>query len=186
MRNMDSPARLVWTAAFLAVCIIMLAACGGGGDNANSRSSTSTSTALPTTPGATPTASSSVKDEVSAAYLHYWDVYADAVYNLDETRLQGVMTGPQLQRTREEIGSLRQRGRAAKIVVEHNFFVADLDVAAGTATIRDEYTNSSYEIDAVTKEMVGAAAHGTVVSDNYFLVKDGEVWKVRDGTRQGA
>ena len=174
--------RVMLTGALL-VATGMLAACNG--DDGNGGSSTPTSTALPTTNGATPATSPRVEEEVSAAYLRYWEVYADAVYNLDQTGLEEAMTGSQLQRTRDEIDGLRQRGRAAKIVVEHNFFVADLDAAAGTATIRDQYTNSSYEVDAETKEMVGGAAPGTVVSDTYFLVKEGEAWKVRDGIRQG-
>jgi hypothetical protein len=112
-------------------------------------------------------------------------VYAEAVFDLNESKLPEVMTGPQLDRTRREIDSLRQRGRAAKIVVEHNSFIAELDPVAGTATIHDEYTNRSYEVDAETKQAVGQAASGTVLTDTYFLVKEDGTWKVRDGIRQG-
>ncbi|MDI6857200.1 MAG: hypothetical protein QME71_02670 [Dehalococcoidia bacterium] len=156
-----------------------------GGDGGETRTESPTPAATRTaTPVASPTATPSVEQEVSEAYLRYWEVYADAVFNLDETRLGEVMTGPQLQRTQQEIENLRQRGRAAKIVVEHDFFIAELDPVAGTATVRDAYANRSYEVDAQTKEMVGQAAPGTVLTDTYFLVKEGGAWKVRDGIRQ--
>lgn len=159
-----------------------IVACNGDdGSDSTPIASTIPSTAAT----ASPTGTSSIEDEVGAAYLDYWDVYAEAVLNLDESGLEGVMTGSQLQRTLDEISTLQQRGRAAKIVVEHNFFVAEVDVASGTATIRDDYTNSSYEVDAETKEKVGDAAPGTAVSDTYFLVKEGNTWKVQDGIRQG-
>lgn len=138
-----------------------------------------------TTPGISPTAtaSPSVEDEVEAAYLHYWEVYANAVFNLDETGLDEVMTGAQLQRTLGEIDALRRRGRAAMIVVEHDFVIVELDTSAGSASVRDRYTNSSYEVDAETKEAVGDPAPGVELTDTYSLVKEGESWKVRDGIR---
>lgn len=169
---------------FLSLPLVLwgLAACNGGNDQDKSDA---TPTGARTTTAATASPSPSVEDEISAAYLKYWDVYADAVFNLDETGLEEVLTGPQLQRTRDEINSLRQRGRAAKIVVEHDFFIVEQDAAAGTATIRDGYTNSSYEVDAASKEKVGDPAPGTVLTDTYILVKEGGVWKVQDGIRQG-
>jgi hypothetical protein len=174
--------RLTLALAVLTATAI-LAACGS--DDGGGRSSTPTLAPSPTTTAATPTTSPSGEGEVSAAYLHYWDVYSDAVYNLDEIHLSEVMTGTQLARTQQEIAGLRQRGRAAKIVVEHDFFVAALDVGAGSATIHDQYTNSSYEVDAQTHAMVGDPATATMLTDTYFLVKEGEAWKVRDGARQG-
>ena len=130
-----------------------------------------------------PSSSPSVEDEVGEAYLRYWDVYADAVFNLDESRLEGVMTGPQLQRTLEEIASLREQGRAAKIEVEHNFFVLDVDLAAGTAAVRDEYANRSYLVDAETKELIGQPASGETIKDTFSLTREGGTWKVRDSVR---
>ena len=172
--------------AALTVIGLMLVACKDGGDQTDTVLTESPTAAATRTsaPEASPTSTPPVEEEVSEAYLRYWEVYADAVFNLDESRLPEVMTGPQLDRTRREIDSLRQRGRAAKIVVEHNSFIAELDPVAGTATIHDEYTNRSYEVDAATKQIVGQAAPGTVLTDTYFLVKEAGAWKVRDGIRQ--
>lgn len=172
----------------LALIVVVLAACKGGGGQPATPTGEPSPTASPAataTAEATPTPTPSVEEEVSEAYLNYWQVYADAVFDLDETRLTEAMSEQQLERTRQEIENLRQRGRAAKIVVEHDFFIVDLDPVAGTATVRDQYANRSYEVDAETKEMIGEAAPGTLVTDTYFLVKEGETWKVRDGIRQG-
>jgi len=182
--------RLLITVALVAMTLAVFG-CGGGegeGERVNGQGSPSpaaTATATRTAvPEATHAPTPSIEQEVSDAYLNYWQVYADAVFELDETRLPEAMTGPHLERTRQEIEGLRQRGRAAKIIVEHDFLILQVDAAAGTATIRDRYTNRSYEVDAETKEMVGEAAPGTVLTDTYFLVKEGGVWKVRDGIRE--
>jgi len=169
----------------LAALALLLSACNGGDGDQSARDASPTPAATQTAaPQAIPTATPSVEQQVSEAYLHYWDIYADAVFNLDDSRLPEVMTAPDLERARQEVEALRQRGRAAKIVVEHNFVILQLDQVAGSATIRDEYTNKSYEVDAQTEEMVGKAPQGNVLTDTYFLVKEGGTWKVRDGIRE--
>ena len=165
--------------------MLLLTACNGGDDGQSARDASPTPVTTHTTaPAVSPTPTLSVEQEVSEAYLHYWEVYAEAVFNLDESRLPEVMTGPDLERAREEVEALRQRGRAAKIVVEHNFVILQLDPVAGTATVRDEYANRSYEVDGNTKEMIGKPASGAVLTDTYFLVKEGGTWKIRDGIRE--
>lgn len=164
----------------VAVAAVFLLGCGDG-----SSEPTVVPTVVPTaTQAVAPTATLTVEEEVGEAYLRYWDVYSDAVFNLDENALGQVMTGPQLQRTLDEIDALRIRGRAAKIDVEHNFFVVEVDATAGTATVRDDYTNRSYEVDPETREMVGEPAAGVVIRDTFLLTREEGTWKVRDGVRQ--
>jgi len=163
---------------------LVLTACGGGSTQTTPAASPTAPPTATVAPTVAPSATPSVEEEVSEAYLHYWDVYANAVFSLDDSRLPEVMTDPDLERARQEVEALRQRGRAAKIVVEHNFVVLQLDQVAGSATIRDEYTNKSYEVDAQTKEMVGNAPQGNTLTDTYFLIKEGGTWKVRDGIRE--
>lgn len=169
------------TIALLLLLAGFAVACNGDDD------SDGTPTAS-TTPSATATASSSatpsVEDEVEAAYLDYWDVYSDAVFNLDESDLEQVMAGPLLERTLEEIDSLRQQNRAAKIDVEHNFAVLDVDSAAGTAVVRDAYANRSSFVDANTKELIGQPAGGEIITDTYSLRLVDGTWKVEDSVRE--
>lgn len=171
--------------ATLALMLLLASLAVGCGDD----DSDATATPSPTGPATettsdAPSATTSIEDVIGAAYLEYWDVYAESVFELDESRLGDVMTGAQLQRTLDEIDALRQQGKAAKIVVEHHFAVLDVDANAGSATVRDTYTNNSYEVDAQTKEAVGDPATGTRVTDNYFLIREGETWKVQDGRRE--
>ena len=178
---METQARLALTSALLVVCI-MLVACDGGGDDANSQSSTSTSTALPTTPGATPTAGASVKDEVSAAYLHYWNVYANAVYNLDPSRLGDLMTGPRLDRALAEVRDLKHQGRAVKIVVENRPVVVHVEDTR--AVVSDEYENRSHFIDPDTKQPLTSPSGGEVIHDQVTLALVDGIWKVFDSVRE--
>ncbi len=181
--------RFPWRVGLLVLMGVLLAGCGGGGSNASPSTATLAPSPSPTertTPGLTATPSPTIEQVVSQAYLRYWQVYSDALFNLDVSRLGEVMTGPELEGARKEIEALRQRGRAAKIAVEHNFFIADLNSNTGSATIHDDYSNRSYEVDAETKQMIGQPAPGTKISDTYFLVVEGGTWKVRDGIRQGS
>jgi hypothetical protein len=105
------------------------------------------------------------------------------VFSLDGADLPSVMTGSELDRTVAEIDRLRQQNRAAKIEVEHNLFIVELDPTAGAASVRDEYANHSYFVNADTKEIIGQPAGGEIIKDTYFLTRVGERWKVRDSVR---
>lgn len=162
--------------ALLSAAAVM--ACSGDDDSDNTPTASATQSTT-TSPSATP----SIEDEVIAGYLEYWDVYSDAVFSLNDSGLEEVMTGPQLERTLEEISSLRQQNRAAKIDVEHNFVVLNLDSAAGTAVVRDEYANHSAFVDADTKELIGQPASGEIIKDTYSLTQVDGTWKVEDSVR---
>lgn len=131
---------------------------------------------------ATATPSASVEEEVLRAYARYWDAYARAMADLDETLLPDVMTGARLERARAEIQSLRDDGNAARIVVESTPQV--VTVAADEALLVDVYLNSSYLVDAATKEPVAGTGSPTQLRDLVALEFVDGVWKVREVTRQ--
>ena len=56
--------------------------------------------------------------ELLEAYERYWELYARALLALDGSRLPEVMTGPRLQRAREEIARLELSGHAVRVDVE--------------------------------------------------------------------
>ena len=70
---------------------VAVASCSGGDDDAASTTttlapSTTTTTTAPERPASTTTTAfdpATVEGEVEAAYLRSWDVYADAVYDLE-------------------------------------------------------------------------------------------------------
>ena len=158
-------------------------ACSGDRSAATADSPTAIVPALET-PSSSPTPETrTLEEEITAAYLRYWDVYARSVREVDGSRLPDAMTGPMLERTLREIEALRARGRAAVINVEHSIVVVEIDQAAGTATVHDEYRNRSDEVDRRTGTSVTGPAAGNIVSDTFYLVKVGDGWKVRDGLR---
>ena len=122
-------------------------------------------------------------DELQAAYSTFWDVRAEAAFNLDVSRLPEVMDGPALEREREQIADLEARGVAAVIEVEHE--VGLLSLSPDEAELYDEYLNRSYLVDPATKEPVGAPEPEEVVKVSFRLKKIDGVWKVVDSERHG-
>lgn len=180
--------RLAITVALAALTLAVFG-CGGGegegervnGQGSRSPAATATATAAPThTP--TATATLSPEEEVEAAYLRYWDVYADAVYNLDTSRLPDVMTGPRLERGLNEIQQLRDEGRAVDIVVENHPVVVQIE--GDRAVVYDEYENRSYFIDPTTKEALSHPEGSQTIRDTVTLTRVGQTWKVLDTVRE--
>ncbi|MDR7551262.1 MAG: hypothetical protein QN131_15215, partial [Armatimonadota bacterium] len=89
---------------------ILLAACNGATPSSEPTPKESPSPAGTVTVELTPTASP--EEAVKQAYLHYWEVYSEALFNLDSSRLSEVMTGPRLERALQEIERLQEQGRA--------------------------------------------------------------------------
>jgi hypothetical protein len=182
--------RLAITVAVAAVALAAFG-CDGGDDNGgrvNGQGSptpvaTGTAAVSPTqTPAAS--ASPSAEEEVITGYLHYWDVYADAVHNLDTSRLAEVMTGPRLERGLKEIQDLRDQGRAVDIVVENDPVVVQIE--GDRAVIHDEYKNRSYFIDPTTKEPLSSPEGSQTIRDTVTLTRVDQTWKVLDTVREAS
>jgi len=122
--------------------------------------------------------------EVARAYLRYWDVYAQAMETLDTSRLAEVTAGARHQEAVEEVGDLKTEGIAARIQVKHSFAVNR--ASEDEATIRDEYVNSSYAINPVSKQPVGEPGTSERLLDTYFLRRVDGVWKVIGGQKGAA
>lgn len=120
--------------------------------------------------------------EVEQAYLKYWEVYSEAMYTLRTSRLSEVAAGERLEQAVVEVEKLKAQGKAAKIDVEHHFFV--FDATANSAKVHDEYVNNSYAIDPETKQPVGAPGKSESIIDTYFLERIDGVWKVVRGVRE--
>ena len=120
-------------------------------------------------------------EEVQAAYSTFWDIRAEAAFNLDASRLPEVMDGPALEREREQIADLEARGMAAVIEAEHE--VGLLSLSQEEAELYDEYLNRSYVVDRATKEPVGTPEPEEVVKVSFRLKRIDGVWKVVDSER---
>lgn len=168
------------------VALVLVAACGGDDDDvAPSPTATPTNTPAETsTPARTPTATAtaSLEDEVSEAYLAYWDAYSAALLNLDASLAEGVAAGEELERIREEIEMLRADGVALRVVVEHDFAV--VAVSETSAAVVDRYMNNSFYVDPETKEPPTGTGSGDVLEDSFVLERIDGRWVVVQSARQ--
>lgn len=166
---------MILALALLSAAAVM--ACSGDDDSDN------TPTASPpqsttTSPAATP----SIEDEVIAGYLKYWEVYSEALFNLDASRLSNVMDGPRLERAIGEISDLEQQGKAVEIDVDNQ--PAVVEVEGDTAVVLDNYENRSRFIDPQTKEPLSSPGDAEVIRDTVTLMLLDGVWKVFDTVRE--
>ena len=138
----------------------------------------------PTSASAASPSTDAAGEQVQAAYLHYWDVYSQAMFTLDTSHLSDVAAGDRLQQAIAEVDDLKTQGKAAKTQVQHNIGV--FDVTSTTASVHDEYTNNSFMIDPSTKAPMGSPGQPQHLVDNYFLQRMDGVWKVVRGTRESS
>ncbi len=139
------------------------------------------------TPVSVPTPSPELERAVSAAYLHYFEVSRDALFNLDPAPLDQVAGGHELSALQDDIAGDRAAGRALKTDVQHNFRV--LTVINDQAVIADSYRDSSIYVDAVSHEPLPgqvippSPSQAPAVSVIYKLQLIGGTWKVVDGAK---
>ncbi|MCY4638919.1 MAG: hypothetical protein OXC94_01070 [Chloroflexi bacterium] len=120
--------------------------------------------------------------ELLRDYARYWELYAEALLALDGSRLPEVMTGPRLERAREEIARLRAAGHAVRVDVENSPIVGML--AGEEAVIVDRYRNQSYLVDAASGRPVSARGVANSVHATVSLLREEGSWKVRDSRRE--
>ena len=120
--------------------------------------------------------------ELLDAYARYWEFYSEALLSLDGSRLGEVMTGPRLERAREEIARLRAAGHAVRVDVESAPIVGML--RGEEAVIVDRYRNQSYLVDATSGRPVAARGVANTVHATVSLLREEGSWKVRDSRRE--
>jgi len=139
----------------LAVGGVLLAVVGGGllvgflalgNDNGASGAAPTTQ---PTSPSETPT---DVKAEVEQAYLAAWDVWADALVELDTSRLPEAFTGRALKLITSQVEEQSQENEPVQIRAEHNYTIGILDEE--TASVDDRYINHNVRLDPATLEPI--------------------------------
>jgi hypothetical protein len=175
-----------------AVLALAAAACSGDDGDAGATTTTEaatttapTTTTVPERPPSTTTtafAPTTVEGEVEAAYLRSWDVYAEAVYNLqlDEAALSSVYAEPLLSVRRNELTRRVNEGRAAAVSVEHDYTI---DITGpDTAAIVDSYVNHQVLIDPETKVPVESDPNERLVDAFTARLVDGR-WLIFDQRR---
>lgn len=159
-----------------------LAAACGGDDADPTPTATAAADPSPTPTSQQPTSTPDPGAEVITAYLRYWELYAEAVLNLDHSVLIGVASEEELQQVQAEIETLRADGVALRVVIEHRPTVIELTDT--TATVFDEMTNNSFYVDPETHEPPEGEGSGETLVDTFFLEKVDGQWIVIRSIRQ--
>ncbi len=164
--------------------LVALFGAGGCGDDDGPDTPTATAAAPRPTPTVLqPTATPDPEAEVLAAYAKYWEVYAQALRDRDDSRLSEVMTGPRLERGTAEIAGLIADDRAVEEVVHLNPIV--VQIVGNQAVVLDEYENYSYYIDPATHQPLRPTpSTPQILRDTVTMHRIDGMWKVFDGIRQ--
>lgn len=99
------------------------------------------------TPSPTPT---DQRAQVEQAYLHAWDVWADALLRLDSSRLPEVLTGNALEKITTQVEQQKRKNEPVRVRVEHNYKITLADVSH--ASVDDNYINHNVRLDSQTME----------------------------------
>lgn len=172
------------------VLALAVAACSSNDADAVSTTTTTasratTTTTVPERETSTTTTEfdpASVEGQVEAAYLKSWDVYADAVYNLelDEQALATVYADPLLAVRRDEISRRISDRSAALVAIDHGYRVEM--TGTDTAVVIDTYRNHQVLIDPVTKEPTEPDPNDELI-DAFTLRRSDGRWFVFDQRR---
>jgi hypothetical protein len=154
----------------LLVALCAVACSDGEPDGPSASLTTPPSTEAPT-----------VEDEVEAAYLRSWEVYAEAVLELDPSGLEESYASPQLERTVKAVESRRDAKTPSRVRVDHDLEVTI--IRDGLAMVRDAYTNHSVLLDPDTGDPVEADPNSKI-TETYTLKEIDGRWKVVDAVRE--
>jgi hypothetical protein len=126
----------------IGLVIGFLALRGDGGSPPASTSETENPTPTPT----------DVRAQVEQAYLHAWDVWAEALLELDPSGLDEALTGPALELVTEQVAAQAEKNQPVRIRAEHNYRIVMIDDA--TASVDDRYVNHSVRLDPETGDPI--------------------------------
>lgn len=126
-------------------------------------------------PTARPTVSPELATTVGDAYKQYWNVRAEALYELDDSRLEQVMAGEHLAAVQDRISELRAEGHAIQTDVDHTYVV--VEASEDTATVVDKYIDQSVYVDSQTHNPISSPTGQTMI-EQYSFAKIGGFWRV--------
>jgi hypothetical protein len=127
------------------------------------------------TPSALPTVEPALADEVGRAYVTYWQIRAEALLDLDTSRLSEVMAGDHLISVERLIDQLRAEGHAIQTDVEHKYAI--VRASHNDAEINDTYIDTSAYVD-ITSHQVVSAPTNDILHEQYTMNRIDGNWRV--------
>lgn len=125
-------------------------------------------------PSPTPT---NVQAQVGQAYLHAWDVWAEALRMLDPSRLKEVLSGRALSVVQQRLEEQRQKNQPVLLRAEHDYRIVIIDET--TASVDDRYVNHSVRLDPVTLEPIEEDPNQRIRTSFTMRMVDG-TWKIAE------
>jgi hypothetical protein len=125
-------------------------------------------------PSPTPT---DVRAQVEQAYLHAWDVWADALLRLDTSRLPDVLTGNALDKITAQVDTQRDKNQPVRISVEHDYTITLS--SDSKATVDDNYVNHNVRLDPKTMEPIEDDPNDRVRL-TFAMTRVGGTWKISE------
>ncbi|HEX2516117.1 MAG TPA: hypothetical protein VH257_15525, partial [Chloroflexota bacterium] len=119
-------------------------------------------------------------DELRAAERRYWETYADALYDLDSSRLSEVAAGEQLEYMVSVVEALKAQSNALDMRVGLSSYI--FNVRESEALIRADQTLRIKTLNAETKQPISQTENPTPQREQYVYVlsRVGSGWKVVD------
>jgi len=151
--------------------LILAVSCGSGGSEGPSASVTTPPT----------TAAATVEQQVEAAYLRSWDVYAKAVRTLDPSGLEESYVGKALETVSGEVRRRQSERRPAAVKVDHDLSIEIVNDT--TAVVVDRYVNHSVRLDPTDSTPLESDPNERI-TESYNLILDEARWKVSGIVRQ--
>ncbi len=138
------------------------------------QSSGATETTPHTSPSDTPT---DPRAQVEQAYLDAWDVWEEALVQLDASRLSGVFTGSALDVVTNQVEEQKRKNEPVRIRAEHNYSITMID--SETASVEDRYINHNVRLDPETLEPIEPDQE-TRVRRSFTLALVDSTWKIAE------
>lgn len=129
-----------------------------------------------TTVTPTPT-STDVRVQVEQAYLHAWDVWAEALLELDPSGLPEVLAGRALEVINSQVEEQARKNQPVRVRVEHNYRIAIINDT--TASIDDRYINHNVRLDPDTLEPIEKDPNRRERTSFTMKLVDG-AWKISE------
>jgi hypothetical protein len=126
-------------------------------------------------PSVRPTVDPALAEQVTEAYQRYWQIRAEALFELDASHLPEVAADEHLRELELFIEQLRGEGKALQTDVEHHFVV--LEGSNSRAVVGDTYLSNSVFVNATTHAPLTEPGGGNV-TEFYTLAQLSEGWKV--------
>jgi hypothetical protein len=169
---MTMPAHRYLVALTITVALLLAGCSDNTGITAPSttRSVPSTTAAPPVTP-----TTLSAKAELLAAYVQSWDIYRDALRQLDPAQLPTAFAGSALRLAQQEVAEHKAKGQPSLVRVTHRARV--LLVTATDGVVQDNYTNHSVLVDPATGKPTEPDPN-EVVYQRQSLKRINGAWKV--------